>query len=154
MHRKWFQAEKCLIPWFDEQPIDQMLEVTEGHKTQQLREYRLAAIHDIASFAEETATIRRKNRSRFQIVGIRNHAKTRVIIGLHQVRSKTTGQMWSSGATESDHAWHEFFALRPVEENDLIEGVPWGTAGALFDAIANATPWNELLSPHWEVACR
>lgn len=65
-------------------------------------------------------------------------------------------ELWaySSGATESDHAWHEFFALRPVEENDLIEGVPWGTAGALFDAIANATPWNELLSPHWEVACR
>ena len=34
------------------EPIDQMLEVTEWHKTQQLREYRLAAIHDIASFAE------------------------------------------------------------------------------------------------------
>jgi hypothetical protein len=30
----------------------------------------------------ELATIRGKNRLRFQIVGIRNHAKTRVTIGL------------------------------------------------------------------------
>jgi hypothetical protein len=138
------------------------------------------------------AKIGRKNSSRFQIVGIQDHTKTRFIAGFQsseikngrtdvgvltdaevaEMRSKFESEeffiaeqigvpplhqeLWaySSGATESDHAWHEFFALRPVEENDLIEGVPWGTAGALFDAIANATPWNELLSPHWEVACR
>jgi hypothetical protein len=36
------------------EPIDQMLEVTEWHKTQQLRENRLAAIHGDASFAKKT----------------------------------------------------------------------------------------------------
>src|ERR1035438_18047 len=34
--------------------IDQMLEVTEGNKTQQLRENRLAAIHGVAPFAKKT----------------------------------------------------------------------------------------------------
>lgn len=36
------------------EPIDQMFEVTEWHKTQQLRENRLAAIHGVASFAKRT----------------------------------------------------------------------------------------------------
>jgi hypothetical protein len=36
------------------EPIDQVLEVTEWHKTQQLRENRLAAIHGVASFARRT----------------------------------------------------------------------------------------------------
>ena len=36
------------------EPIDQMLELTERHKTQQLRENRLAVIHDVASFAKRT----------------------------------------------------------------------------------------------------
>ena len=64
-------------------------------------------------------------------------------------------ELWdySDGPTESDHVWHEFFALRPAEEIDLVEGAPWGSASALFDAIANVTRWNEQLSPHWEVAC-
>lgn len=34
--------------------IDQMLEMTEWNKTQQLRENRLAAIHGVASFAKKT----------------------------------------------------------------------------------------------------
>ncbi len=34
------------------EPIDQMLEMTEWHKTQQLRENRLAAILGVASFAK------------------------------------------------------------------------------------------------------
>lgn len=36
------------------EPIDQMLEVAERHKTQQLRENRLAAIHGVAPFAEKS----------------------------------------------------------------------------------------------------
>jgi hypothetical protein len=36
------------------EPIHQMFEVTEWHKTQQLRENRLAAIHGVASFAKRT----------------------------------------------------------------------------------------------------
>jgi hypothetical protein len=35
------------------EPIDQMLEVTEWHKTQQLRENRLTAIHGVASLAKK-----------------------------------------------------------------------------------------------------
>ncbi|MEI8022195.1 MAG: hypothetical protein WCH39_28555 [Schlesneria sp.] len=34
--------------------IDKMLEVTEGNEVQQLREYRAATIHDVASFARKT----------------------------------------------------------------------------------------------------
>ena len=36
------------------EPIGQMLGVTEWHKTQQLHENRLAAIHGVASFAKRT----------------------------------------------------------------------------------------------------
>jgi hypothetical protein len=36
------------------EPIDQVLEVTEWDKTQQLRENRLAAIHGVASYAKKT----------------------------------------------------------------------------------------------------
>jgi len=36
------------------EPIDQMLEMTEWNKTQQLRENRLAAIHGVASYAKKT----------------------------------------------------------------------------------------------------
>lgn len=57
---------------------------------------------------------------------------------------------YSDGPTESDHVWHEFFALRPAEENDLVEGAPWGTASALFTAVSGVARWNERLSPHWE----
>lgn len=65
-------------------------------------------------------------------------------------------ELWdySDGPTDSDHVWHEFFALRPAEENDLVEGSPWGTANALFTAVSGIARWNERLSPHWEVACR
>ena len=61
-------------------------------------------------------------------------------------------ELWaySDGPTESDHVWHEFFALRPSEENDLVEGTPWGTANALFTAVSGIARWNERLSPHWE----
>lgn len=65
-------------------------------------------------------------------------------------------ELWaySNGPTENDHVWHEFFALRPAEENDLVEDEPWGTANALFTAVSGIARWNERLSPHWEVACR
>lgn len=63
-------------------------------------------------------------------------------------------ELWeySDGPTDSDHVWHQFFALRPAEESDLAMGAPWGTANALFTAIARIARWNECLSPHWEVA--
>lgn len=63
-------------------------------------------------------------------------------------------ELWkySDGPTESDHVWHEFFALRPSVENDLVEGTPWGTANALFTAVSGIARWNERLSPHWEKA--
>lgn len=65
-------------------------------------------------------------------------------------------ELWkySDGPTENDHVWHEFFALRPAEENDLVEDEPWGTANALFTSISGIARWNERLSLHWEVACR
>lgn len=64
-------------------------------------------------------------------------------------------ELWAyaDGATESDHPWHEFFTVRPADENDLAMGTPWGTAGALFQAIMKITQWNERLSPHHEIAC-
>ena len=63
-------------------------------------------------------------------------------------------ELWeySDGPTESDHVWHEFFALRPSVENDLVEGTPWGTANALLTAVLGTARWNERLSPHWEKA--
>ncbi len=61
---------------------------------------------------------------------------------------------FSDGPIDSDHVWHEFFALRPAEENDLAMGAPWGTANALFKTVSRIAHWNERLSPHWEVACR
>jgi hypothetical protein len=63
-------------------------------------------------------------------------------------------ELWaySDGATESDHPWHEFFRVRPSDENDLTIYAPWGTASALFQAITKITRWNERLSPHYEIA--
>lgn len=63
-------------------------------------------------------------------------------------------ELWaySDGATESDHPWHEFFRVRPADENDLAIYAPWGTASALFQAVAKITRWNERLSPHYEIA--
>ncbi len=63
-------------------------------------------------------------------------------------------ELWeySDGPTESDHVWHEFFALRPSVENDLVEGAPWGTANAMLTAVLGIARWNERLSPHWEKA--
>lgn len=63
-------------------------------------------------------------------------------------------ELWeySDGPTESDHVWHEFFALRPSVENDLAESTPWGMANALFTAVSGIARWNERLSPHWEKA--
>ncbi len=63
-------------------------------------------------------------------------------------------ELWeySDGPGDSDHVWHEFFALRPAGENDLAMGAPWGTANALFKAVSRIARWNECLSPHWEVA--
>lgn len=65
-------------------------------------------------------------------------------------------ELWaySDGPTESDHVWHEFFALRPAEGNDLAMGAPWGTAITLFTAVSGIARWNERLSPHREVTCR
>ncbi|MBI5899946.1 MAG: hypothetical protein HZB40_12035 [Rhodocyclales bacterium] len=64
-------------------------------------------------------------------------------------------ELWaySDGATESDHPWHEFFTVRPANENDLAMGAPWGTASALFQAITKTTRWNERLSSHYEIGC-
>jgi hypothetical protein len=42
--------------------IDEMLEMTEGNEVQQLREYRPATIHDVASFAEKTGKDTVENR--------------------------------------------------------------------------------------------
>jgi hypothetical protein len=64
-------------------------------------------------------------------------------------------ELWaySDGATESDHPWHEFFTVRPADENDLAKAAPWGTASALFQAIMKIVRWNERLSSHHEIAC-
>ncbi len=63
-------------------------------------------------------------------------------------------ELWnySGGAAESDHPWHEFFRVRPADENDLAMHAPWGTASALFQAITKISRWNERLSPNYEVA--
>lgn len=63
-------------------------------------------------------------------------------------------ELWkySSGPTEADHVWHEFFAVRPAEESDSAMGASWGTANTLFDAITRITRWDESLSPHYEIA--
>lgn len=65
-------------------------------------------------------------------------------------------ELWaySDGATESDHPWHEFFRVRPADENDLAKEALWGTASALFRAITKITQWNERLSPHYDVGMR
>jgi hypothetical protein len=63
-------------------------------------------------------------------------------------------ELWaySDGATESDHPWHEFFRVRPADENDLAIYAPRGTASALLQAITKITRWNERLSPLYEIA--
>ncbi|MCK9380448.1 MAG: hypothetical protein M0P95_05200 [Sulfuritalea sp.] len=64
-------------------------------------------------------------------------------------------ELWaySEGITESDHPSHEFFAVRPAEENDLAMGAPWGTANDLFNAVTKVALWKEHLSPCCEVVC-
>jgi hypothetical protein len=47
-------ADEVLDTVVRRESIDQILEVPEWHKTQQLRENRLAAIHGVASFAKRT----------------------------------------------------------------------------------------------------
>ena len=60
-------------------------------------------------------------------------------------------ELWtcSRGLTESDHAWHEFFALRPAEETDFATETPWGTANTLFNAVTKVAVWKEHLSRCW-----
>jgi hypothetical protein len=41
--------------------IDEMFEVTEGNKVQQLREHRATTIHDVASFARKTGKDKAKS---------------------------------------------------------------------------------------------
>jgi hypothetical protein len=63
-------------------------------------------------------------------------------------------ELWaySGGLTESDHPWHEFFAVRPAEVNDFAMGAPWGSANILFNAVTKVGAWNEQLSPCWRTA--
>jgi hypothetical protein len=64
------------------EPIDQILEVTERGKVQQLRENRPSAIHGAASFARKTGNdAALQHSSRFQIARIELHAKTPAIAG-------------------------------------------------------------------------
>ena len=60
-------------------------------------------------------------------------------------------ELWAyfGGLTESDHPWHEFFALRPADENDFATGTPWGTANDLLNAVTKVALWKEQLSPCW-----
>ena len=64
------------------EPIDQVFEVTEWHKTQQLPKIGWPRFMALPRLPKELATIRGKSHLRFQIVGITDHAKTRVNIGL------------------------------------------------------------------------
>jgi hypothetical protein len=63
-------------------------------------------------------------------------------------------ELWaySGGLTESDHTWHEFFAVRLAETNDFAMGTPWGSANTLFNAVTKVTRWKEQLSPCWRNA--
>ena len=63
-------------------------------------------------------------------------------------------ELWaySGGLTQSDHPWHEFFAVRPAEANDLATGTPWGSASILFNAVTKVGVWREKLSPCWRQA--
>lgn len=65
-------------------------------------------------------------------------------------------ELWdcSNGPTDSDHVWHEFFALRPAEESDSAMGALWGTANGLFKAVLRIAQWNECLSPHRKIQRR
>jgi hypothetical protein len=63
-------------------------------------------------------------------------------------------ELWaySGDLAESDHPWHEFFAVRPAETNDFAMGAPWGSASILFNAVTNVGTWKEQLSPCWRKA--
>jgi hypothetical protein len=63
-------------------------------------------------------------------------------------------ELWaySGGLTKSDHPWHEFFAVRPAEINDLAMGVPLGSANTLFNVVTRISRWKEQLSPCWRDA--
>src|SRR3989338_860395 len=82
MQRKWFQAEKCLIPWFDANRSTRCSKWLNGTKPNNCAKTDWPRFMTLPRLPRETATIRGKNRLQSQIVGIRNHAKTRVIIGL------------------------------------------------------------------------
>jgi hypothetical protein len=54
MQMKMVPGREVPDPAVRREAVDQMLEVAEWHKSQQLRENRLAAIHGVASFAGKT----------------------------------------------------------------------------------------------------
>lgn len=60
---------------------------------------------------------------------------------------------WSGGPTAQDHCWHEFVAVRQVEDADAASKMPrLGSAQAFFEGMAGIRRWHGELSPHWDLA--
>ena len=58
----------------------------------------------------------------------------------------------SSGPNNDDHAYHEFFDLRPATIEEIATLPPWGNLSALLDAFHEAKrEWNCTLSVHCHI---
>ena len=57
---------------------------------------------------------------------------------------------WSDGPTQDDHCWHEFLAIRVVDERDVSpDAYRWGSAEHFLRTLATVRTWKEERSPHF-----
>jgi hypothetical protein len=60
---------------------------------------------------------------------------------------------WSHGPTADDHCWHEFVAIYLVNARPADMPI-WGKAKDFVERLVAIDTWNEVLSPHFDIAGR
>jgi hypothetical protein len=56
-----------------------------------------------------------------------------------------------SNASDDDHVWHEFQAVRPATDHEIDTLPVWGSAASLIDKVSGVERWDERLSRNWDL---
>jgi len=117
------------------EPIDQMLEVTEWHKTQQLRENRLARFMASPRLPRNWQRYGTKTAFDFKSSGSDITPKPASMLGYSQVTSKSTGQMWVAG--------RERISVAGGELQRFSSRTPWLLGVRRNEIVVESTVWME-----------
>lgn len=82
MRRKWSHTEKSMMPWFDADRSIGCAKWLKGKRTDKCVRTGWLQFIALPPLPERLAAIPGKENLRFQIAGIGNHARTRIIVGL------------------------------------------------------------------------